>query len=235
MHPPPATCIVRDGSRAAEADQAQPFKELLEGQKEDLGEVESGGLTTRGYRVRKDGQTLDLWVDAKTGVPHRVELPGMKISITEIRLDTPLDDALFTLEVPAGYQVREMKMDLAKTTEKDLIAGLEFIAKYNDGKFPDEPAMTLDLVEKMKNVKPAVPKDDEMRFGQLLARMMFPAMAQRGGGKFVYDGKGKALGDKDAAVAWWKLKGAAKYRVLYGDLRVEDAEEGQLPAPSAGK
>ena len=40
-------------------------------------------------------------------------------------------------------------------------------------------------------------------------------------------------GDKDAAVAWWKLKDAAKYRVLYGDLRIEDADESQLPpAPS---
>ena len=214
--------------------QAQPFKELLEGQKEDLGEVESGGRKSRGYRVRKDGQTLDLWVDAKTGEPHRMELPGMKISITEIRLNPELDDALFTLDVPAGYQVREMNMDLAKTTEKDLIAGLEFIAKYNDGKFPDQPAMTLDLVENLKKAASTVTKEDEARFGQVLARMMmFPAMAQQGGGKFVYAGKGKSLGDKDAAVAWWKLKGAAKYRVLYGDLRIEDAEESQLPpAPS---
>jgi hypothetical protein len=121
-------------------------------------------------------------------------------------------------------------MDLAKTTEKDLIAGLEFIAKYNDGKFPDQPAMTLDLVENLKKAASTVTKEDEARFGQLLGRMMmFPAMAQQNGGKFVYAGKGKSLGDKDAAVAWWKLKDAAKYRVLYGDLRVEDAEENRLP------
>ena len=65
---------------------------------------------------------------------------------------------------------------------------------------------------------------------QVLARMMmFPAMAQQAGGKFVYAGKGKSLGDKAAAVAWWKLKDAKQYRVLYGDLRVEDAEESKLP------
>jgi len=212
-------------------EQAQPFKELLDGEKQDLGEVESGGRTSRGYRVRKDGQTLDLWVDAKTGTPHRMEIPGMKISITEIRLNPELDDALFTLDVPAGYQVREMNMDLAKTTEKDLIAGLECIAKYNDGKFPDQPMMTLDLIEKLK---PTIPKDDEMRLGQVMARMMmFPAATQQAGGKFVYAGKGKSLGDKGAAVAWWKLKDATKYRVLYGDLRVEDAEESKLPAAPA--
>jgi outer membrane lipoprotein-sorting protein len=215
--------------------QAQPFKELLDGEKQDLGEVESGGLTTRGYRVRKDGQTLDLWVDAKTGTPHRMELPGMKLAITEIRLNPELDDALFTLDVPVGYQVRERNMDLSKTTEKDLVAGLEFIAKYNDGKFPDQPMITLDLVEKMKKAASTITKEDEARFGELLGRMMmFPAKASQAGGKFVYAGKGKMLGDKTAAVAWWKLKDAAKYRVLYGDLRVEDAEESQLP-PAPGK
>jgi hypothetical protein len=161
-----------------------------------------------------------------------MEIPSMKISITEIQLNPELDDSLFTLDVPAGYQVKQMNMDLAKTTEKDLIAGLEVIAKYNDGKFPDQPMMTLDLLEKMKKAAPTVTKEDETRFGQLLARMMmFPASTQQAGGKFVYDGKGKSLGDKDAAVAWWKLKDAKKYRVLYGDLRVEDAEESKLPAP----
>ena len=85
----------------------------------------------------------------------------------------------------------------------------------------------------MKKAAPTtVPKEDEARFGQVLGRMMmFPAMTQQAGGKFVYDGKGKTLGDKDAAVAWWKLKDAATYRVLYGDLRVEDAEESKLPVP----
>jgi hypothetical protein len=37
------------------------------------------------------------------------------------------------------------------------------------------------------------------------------------------------LGDKKTPVCWWKPEGSEKYRILYGDLRVADIDEADLP------
>ena len=49
-----------------------------------------------------------------------------------------------------------------------------------------------------------------------------------------YAGKGVKLGNKDAIVCWYKLKGAKNpntYRVVYGDLSVKDVAAEDLPLP----
>ena len=48
---------------------------------------------------------------------------------------------------------------------------------------------------------------------------------------FRYFGKDVKLGDKDAIVCWYRLKGAETYRVVYGDLSVKDVAWEDLPLP----
>jgi hypothetical protein len=51
-----------------------------------------------------------LWVDVKTGLPVRIEATDENQSITYDRFvwDQPLDEKLFSLEVPQGYRLREL-------------------------------------------------------------------------------------------------------------------------------
>lgn len=228
---------------------AQPFKDLLDGQKQDLGRKDVDGRPADGYRLTRAGTTMDLWVDPKTGNPVRMELVGANITVTDFAINPPLDDALFSLDVPAGYQVVEQKMDLTGVTETDYAAGLEMLARLNRGMFPDEPVLTPALIQAAGKAKPpatapaagADPKPatppDAAKFGQTYTRsLMFTTQLQQAGGELHYFGSGVTLGDRNRPIAAWRAKGAKGYRMLYGDLHVEDADEARLPATRpAGK
>ena len=55
----------------------------------------------------------------------------------------------------------------------------------------------------------------------------------KGEGKWYYRGKGVKLGEADKAIFWYRPKGSKTYRVIYGDLRVEDVAPENLPEPLA--
>jgi hypothetical protein len=64
-----------------------------------------------------------------------------------------------------------------------------------------------------------------MRFGQGLVFIRF----FKGEDKWHYAGKGVQLGDADAAIFWYRPKDSETYRVIYGDLTVEDVTAEDLP------
>jgi hypothetical protein len=49
------------------------------------------------------------------------------------------------------------------------------------------------------------------------------------GGKWGYAGKGVKLGDAEKVILWYQLPGSSAYRAIYGDLRVADVAEEDLP------
>ena len=48
-------------------------------------------------------------------------------------------------------------------------------------------------------------------------------------GEYHYAGQGVALGDADTAVLWYRQGGSKTYRVIYGDLHVEEVGLDRLP------
>jgi effector-binding domain-containing protein len=82
-----------------------------------LGERWVNGRRLLGYRVmgtRMPGQhgveSLDLWIDAASGTPDHVDVTpagagtsGYRMQIRDIRVDVPIDPALFDMTPPAGY------------------------------------------------------------------------------------------------------------------------------------
>ena len=44
-----------------------------------------------------------------------------------------------------------------------------------------------------------------------------------------YAGRGVQLGDGNTAIVWYRPVGSETYRVIYGDLSVEDVLPGDLP------
>ncbi len=48
---------------------------------------------------------------------------------------------------------------------------------------------------------------------------------------FRYLGKGVVLGSKERIVCYYKLKNSDRYRVVYGDLSVNDIDANDLPLP----
>ena len=119
------------------------FKELVKGSHEELGEKEIDGIKVRGFRIRQGGissGTSEMWVDPATGYIVRSDFEtaehAVRVTTTDFELNPPLDDALFSTEVPEGYEVETSGIDFGGAGEKDLVEGLRYLAKHNEGVFP---------------------------------------------------------------------------------------------------
>jgi len=221
------------------------LKKLVEGSNQPLGRKEIDGRNTQGFRVTNMGYEMDIWVDPETGLPVLIESEMFgtgKMTMTDFAFDVALDDELFDLTVPEGYTVREMDMPLDNITENDLIEGLRFIVELSDNLFPSYPMITPELMKNLmerakEQFKDREPSEEEgMESGRTLAtkitRMMMFIQA-KGGQTWAYVGEGVQLGDAQKPICWYKPEGSETYRVVYGDLRVEDVAEEDLPVVSA--
>ena len=50
-------------------------------------------------------------------------------------------------------------------------------------------------------------------------------------GSLCYLGQSVTFGEGNRPVCWWKPDDSEKYRVIYGDLSIEDANADELPEP----
>jgi outer membrane lipoprotein-sorting protein len=61
----------------------------------------------------------------------------MIMVLSNFQFDVPLEDSLFSLTPPEGYQLQEMSMDWSGSSEKDVIEVLRRAADMDNGQFPD--------------------------------------------------------------------------------------------------
>lgn len=209
--------------------------------RESLGEKMIGGRRLAGYRLTGHGMIFELWGDPKTGMPVRLESstpssPNMKPAIySDFVFNADLDKSLFSLEPPAGYKVQKLNLEFAPTEEKDLIETLRRYAELRGGALPDQ----LDLVaftklfqedwaksNPMKDVSPSEEQRQEQLNGLLkfvrgfsFAFEQLPREADAH-----YAGKGVKVGAADTPVFWYRAGNAKKYRIIYADLSVREAD-----------
>jgi len=205
---------------------------------QDLGTEQVDGHEAVGFLARHPKAQITLWADVKTGLPVRIEQKEgqMLVICRNLQFDVPMDDALFSMEVPEGYQEQKMELDLFGSTEADFIEGLRVLAEtFGNGRFPD----SVSLEDYLKQA-PAI----EKRFGELglsqeeqtvlgtkLSKYILFVRFFKGEGKWYYRGKGVALGEAETPIFWYRPKDSATYRVIYGDLHVEDVAADRLPEP----
>ncbi len=205
----------------------------------DRGDVEM--LTARrvqgrpacGFRLRHQGRSMDVWLDAGTGDPLRFEMdaptgPG-RIVLTDICLGPDLPSELFSLRPPDGYELEPgPPVDLAAANEHDLVTSLGLLAKFRGGVFPPQPTLwTPDLGRLVTT---------DMSYGQLTTLALsltrtsvFLSSLPGEGSEWCYGGAGVRLGEPDTPVLWWRPRGAKRYRAIFADLTVRDVEPARLP------
>ncbi len=224
------------------------FKRLVEGSNEPLGEREIDGQLAHGFRVTQMGIEMDIWVDSETALLVLIEgdmfdMGNMKM--TDFQFDVELDDELFDMTIPEGYKIHESDIAMGNLGEADLIVGLQLFAELNDNVFPSSPMITPEIMKNMgekigeemkQEFGDREPSEQEIMqfsqdFGMRLARVMM-FIQTIGEENFKYFGNGVQLGDAQSAVCWYKPKDSDIYRVIYGDLHVEDVAEADLPAES---
>ena len=219
------------------------LKKMVEGAEESLGEKEIDGRRAQGFSVSPFGgkMKMEIWVDPETGHPIRLEMKGgddmPSVVMTDFAINVELDDSLFSVVPPDDYEVTPMDMPIGDVTEEDFLNGLRFMAEYNDNTFPDSPIMVSPKIMKNyaeKNKARMEKLSEEEQMAEIMKVTLTSTrttifMATIGRDNSHYQGKGVQLGDAEAVVGWYKPKDSETYRVIYGDLHVQDVPEEDLP------
>ncbi len=203
---------------------------------EELGEQEIDGQKAIGFVARGPNEEVTIWADPKTAVPIRVELRlGQSFSILKnFKFDVPVEDSQMSMDVPPGYTLQKTEFDLSGATEQDFIESLRIWADVlMDGKFPE----AIGTENTMKQMRPLVEKIGQMNLSEVEATQMAMKFARgmlflqiyESGGNWHYVGNGVKFGDSETAVFWYQPKDSENYRVIYGDLHVEEVKKDQLP------
>jgi len=205
---------------------------------EDLGVREIDGREAVGFLAKHPLVEITVWADSKTGLPVRIESKEGQLNVIcrNMQFDAPMDDSLFSMEVPEGYKLQQMELDLNSATEADFVEGLRLLAEtFNDGYFPDGAAVE-DFLKQVPSITKKteamkLSSEEELALGKKIQQYLLFTRFFKGEGKWYYRGKGVKLGEADKAIFWYRPKGSKTYRVIYGDLRVEDVAPENLPEP----
>ncbi|MBN2595135.1 MAG: hypothetical protein JXA81_16650 [Sedimentisphaerales bacterium] len=203
---------------------------------EELGVQRINGLELVGFRATHPKTSITIWADPETALPVRIEqVTGQMLVICkDLQFDVPMDEKLFSMDVPEGYSLQQTELDLMGATEEDFVEGLRIMAEvFGDGYFPDSVAVE----EYLKQAPAMMKKADEMElseqqkteFGLKLQSYLLFIRFFKGEGKWHYAGGGVKLGDTQTAIFWYRPEGSETYRVIYGDLAVKDVAPEDLP------
>lgn len=215
----------------------QTISDLQEMPIQNLGEKNIEGLKAVGFQTKKENKEFAVWADPRTAEPKRIEMrfgPTLYI-IKNIEFDVPVDESLVSMEVPAGYTLQKNDMSMSKLTEQDFIESLRIWAQYIlDGNFPE----TISVADYLKTTpllgnkfdQAGLSREEGTRLGMTFGKGMafFQQMAPKGV-ENKYVGQGVKLGDADKPIFWYKPKGSQNYRVIYGNLSVEEVTPENLP------
>ncbi|MFC1763162.1 hypothetical protein ACFL6U_13925 [Planctomycetota bacterium] len=203
---------------------------------QDLGRRDFDGVEAIGFEVKERNVTIRLWADLETSTPKRIEMDmGQSPSIIKnIEFDIPVSEKQVSMEPPAGYTLAfEEAFPLGESTEEDLIATLGLWAdRVRGGTFPNKLSMQELLNMDTKFTTAIEQLGSEQEQGLMRAHFTKALMYLHvidADGEWNYRGQGVAFGDSKTAVFWYRRGNAKTYRVIYGDLHVEDVPLDRLP------
>ncbi len=202
----------------------------------ELGEQELDGRKTIVFEAKGPNEVVKVWADPKTALPVRIELSigQMFVIMKNFQFDSPIDESLMSMEVPAGYTLKETDISMGESNEEDFIESLRVWAKViGDGTFPEaigtENAMKQVSLLGQKLGTMNLSKEEATKMGMSFGKGILFHQLYETGGQWHYAGQGVKLGDASKAVYWYKPKGSSTWRVIYGDLSAKDVAEKDLP------
>lgn len=202
----------------------------------ELGEIVIDGRKTIAFEAGNQNESVLIYADPKTAVPVRIDLTlGQTFTILDnFQFDFPVDESLVSMEVPAGYIFKQEELDFTSASEEDFIESLRIWASIiNDGIFPEDIGSenavreVAVLAEKLGQMN--LTEQEATQIGVNFGKgMLFRQMLEvQNGGQYL--GAGVELGDADSPIFLYQPEGSPNYRVIYGDLHVEDAAPDNLP------
>lgn len=221
-----------------------------------LGKQKINGAKAYGYRiVNKPGMAdMTVWADAQTLLPTWIEysLAGSIFKVegtiiySDIVFNEELDESLFSIQVPEGYESQTMQYEyqpFRRPGEEDLVQALSLWSDNTGGRFPSELNMNaavelIQLIREKLGLKFEKGKAQDISNPKLHEFYRIRRQIQRGIG-FVqylpsesdwhYAGKDVKFGEAEKPICWYRPEGSETYRVIYGDLSIKDVAPENLP------
>jgi hypothetical protein len=156
-----------------------------------------------------------------------------RTTLSDFEIDPRIDDALFRLEPPPGYTLRTAEADSPEGgPEAALVRLLRAYAERSGGTFPPR----LDDWEAYDKQFPkeafkGVTDPNLHRFSQAVAGVQLFLLDRKAEGGYGYRADDVRLGDINKVLLWYRPKGSATYRAIFGDLHASDVPADQLPEP----
>ncbi len=203
---------------------------------EELGQQKIQGQSVIGFCAKHPKAEITIWADSETALPVQIEQiePQLKVVCKNVKFDSPMDDSLFSMDVPDGYELQQVELDLMGSTEQDFVEGLRIRAEvFGEGWFPESVAVE-DYIKEAPAIENKMGElglsdEEETELGMKLSRHLLFIRFFKGQGQWHYAGNGVKLGDGETPIFWYQPQGSETYRVIYGDLSVEDVAPEDLP------
>jgi outer membrane lipoprotein-sorting protein len=221
--------------QAQASDTATHLRSLAGKEGKPAGRRKIGDVEAEGFRVEDGEIAWTVWVDAGRKLPllmettFRLEGRDLPATLSDFRIDPPLDDALFRLEPPAGYALRAVDVPVGSSGEAALIDLLRLCAEASGGAFPPKILDREAMRARFPKEKWTGPDDPRMiRLAQATAAsVVFLQFALKEA--YGYAPDGVRLGDAGRILFWYRPKGSPTYRAIFGDLHAEDVAADRLP------
>src|SRR5580658_2121352 len=208
------------------------LRHLGDGAAKPIGEKTVDGIAAKGFTTSYAGMPATVWADAKTAMPVQIDLvmstggQDIKMVMSDFKLGVPLDDSLFSVDLPAGYTLTKQTMTLPKLgkVEDEVARLIGDYAKLNDGKFPDSLMDMYGIIKGYGKADQAAQLDMAGRLSGIFTKLLSLPNG------FSYAGKGAKLGEKEKIIFWIKPSASDKTtRAIFGDLRITDVPVESLP------
>jgi outer membrane lipoprotein-sorting protein len=212
------------------------------GKLERLGSKLIDGRGAEGFRIQVGSIRVEIWADPKTLLPILVEQtsnePTTCVVMTDFRFNVALDESLFSVDIPPGYNVQNTAQVDASKPWAFLTGALKMAAECNDGVFPpslrgDEGVVSIilrcipTLLEKHKGSPDELQKlstDVSMNVAGFLGFInAAPPDAVH------YAGKDVKLGTPNQPILWINQPQGGRRVEIYADLSVKEVSAAQAP------
>jgi hypothetical protein len=203
---------------------------------EELGRQTVGDREAVGFHISDPASETTIWADLDSALPIRIEIAygETRYTLKNIEFDVPLDESLFSMEVPSGYTLVRQQGDWSDFSEDDFLVVLRTFAEFLlSGNYPE----TLSLADVMETQPPVgrIPKLANMSEAKAMEILnsygkgiLFFGQLVNSGADWRYTGQGVKFGEADKIVFWYHPPDSSTCRAIYGDLHVEDVLSEEL-------
>jgi outer membrane lipoprotein-sorting protein len=193
------TALLMEGKRqqtpgGAGVGMIDRLRKLTNGDAKQVGEKTIGGVQALGYLVKNLGVEMTIWVDPATKLPVRFDMSDrfqgkeVKSTAADFQIDPDLDEALFRIEVPAGYTLRKAESDFLGMDEKTFLNPekaaedlLRRFAKKTGGIFPKKLDDFAELGQLFPKKPGAIPDPERLSMAQTVGRFLMATRPLKGG------------------------------------------------------